>query len=152
MDQHPGAQLTEPSFSDTKVGRGEGGDETGKPLLEEPGGQAIGHSQVIQVLCRPLVQFEEQGRQVLPGSDDLFQQADGLEEAGEPRTGRGGQGQGPPRARHSGLQTEREQQDRLSGLFPRFSKQRSTSEPRAHPEFTGPCERALLSMQKSHAA
>lgn len=59
------------------------GGRTGKPLLEKPGGQAIGHTQVIQALSRPLVQFEEQGRQVLPGSDDFFQQADGLEDARE---------------------------------------------------------------------
>lgn len=28
-------------------------------LLEEPGGQAIGHSQVVQVFSRPLVQLEK---------------------------------------------------------------------------------------------
>lgn len=55
----------------------------GQPLLEEPGGQAVGHPQVIQALGGPLVQFEKQGRQVLPGSDNLFQQADGLRMPGE---------------------------------------------------------------------
>lgn len=59
------------------------GGKTGKLLLEEPGGQAIGHTQVIQALSRPLIQFEEQGRQVLSGRDNLFQQADGLEDARE---------------------------------------------------------------------
>lgn len=82
-------------------GQGGGlGGRTGKPLLEKPGGQAIGHTQVIQALSRPLIQFEEQGRQVLPGSDDFFQQADGLENTKE-RTvhpAEGKEGQRPSRA------------------------------------------------------
>lgn len=102
------------------------GNETGKPLLEEPGGQAIGHTQVIQALGGPLIQFEQQGRQVLPGGDDLFQQADGLE-AGEQPTGRGSQVSDLPSTALR-AQTEQQQQDRLPGSFPRFSNSRSTSE------------------------
>lgn len=64
---------------DSEAKEGMQGGRTSKPLLEEPGGQAIGHTQVIQALCRPLIQLEEQRRQVLPGIHNLFQQADGLE-------------------------------------------------------------------------
>ena len=39
--------------------RGLGTPGPSGPLLEEPGGQAVGHPQVVQAFSRPLVQFEK---------------------------------------------------------------------------------------------
>lgn len=46
--------------------------------LEQLCSEAIGDSQIVQSLCSPLTQFQQQRRELLPWRDHLLQQTDSL--------------------------------------------------------------------------